>query len=236
MKDFIVAAVTILLVSIFAIWIHIVINTPVRNIDKESCDVKIYNNEGNVIYEKDNLFEKWYEYDDKGNMIHVKQNSSEEWFASEEWYEYNDKGNVVHIKDSKNREWWFNYRYDDRGRVTRKENKYGAIYLYEYDDESNIVRENMDDDWEYIYEYDGRRNKIFKKERYITENNVLSPELYKYDSYGNIIKRIWDDGTSFSYEYFTADEKELKSTYDYDKKNPYHIRPLGTVLKCKVED
>ncbi len=64
--------------------------TEIKEVKKYNARGEEYDNNGNLIYNKDSDgFEEWQEYDDKGQIIHHKDS---EGFAF--WKEYHDNGDV----------------------------------------------------------------------------------------------------------------------------------------------
>lgn len=68
----------------------------------------IYDDRGNVIYEKNSNCEHWYKYDENNNNIHWRRSDGHEL-----WQYYDKNNRVIHCKIISGKEWW--YRYDRSG-------------------------------------------------------------------------------------------------------------------------
>ena len=170
-------------------------------------------------------------YDKQGNLI--KENFS--WgFAYR--YEYDSTNNLQ--RSIGNNDWyvWYDYTYNEQYHVIQHaecSTSYECEWWSEYDEKGNLIHEidNREESWR---EYDKKGNTIHRWD----DRGFESWYEYKYDNYSNPILELSysnvDNDTTYShYEYLTYDGKKLKATYDYNKKNPYHIKPVGTVLKCR---
>ena len=151
------------------------------------------------------------------------------------------------------------HTYDNQGNLIKVKSSWGFAYRNEYDS-TNILQSSIDisDVFEVIYEYDytfNEQNHVIQHAKcinsdecdewwreYDDKGSMIHIQVnrdyedwyeYKYDNYSNPIREydLVTRETTY-YEYFTFDGKKLKATYDYKKKNPYHIKPVGTVLKC----
>lgn len=174
-------------------------------------------------------------YDTKGNMIHKRA-----FWGDELWYEYDSTGNltrstdVVHLFES----YSYYYTYNERNHmIVHSLNDNDSLESwFEYDDKGNIIYEKIGDS-ESWFEYDEKGQRIHTR----INDSYESLCWYEYDHYSNPTRKsfiVIDDvldtiSSPYEYEYFTSDGKKLKATYDYNKKNPYHVKPVGTVLRCK---
>ena len=202
--------VAILTLSIFAICA----DKPTHYINNRwrICDELTYDNQGNLIKENLNWgFAYRYEYDSTNNLQRQVDIDNDNWYVIYD-YTYNEQNHII-------QHWKCNYPYECEG-------------WSEYDKNGNLIHEisRSGETWR---EYDEKGNTI-----HLWDNISESWYKYKYDKYSNpILQKVYNskftDTTYYHYEYFTSDGNRLKATYDYNKKNPYHIKPNGTVLKCR---
>ncbi len=209
MKKIILAILTL---SIFAIGA----DKPTHYINNKwrVCDENTYDAKGNLVHQRYNWGgELWYEYDSTGNL--TRSTDGAHLFVSY-YYIYNEQNHMIrhstlNDNDSIFESWWCEY--DDKGNYIY-EKSYDRETWFEYDEKGQIIHKRINDSYESLswYEYDRYSNPT--RRSFIVIDDVL-------------------DTISSHYEYFTSDGKKLKATYGYNKKNPYHVKPVGTVLRCK---
>lgn len=161
-------------------------------------------------------------YDTKGNMIHERAS-----WGGELWHEYDSTGNLTRSTDGDHLFESYYYTYNERNHMiahsTLNDNDSIFESWFEYDDKGQRIHTRTNDSYDSLcwYEYDHysnptRESCIVTNKSFIVRDDVLdtiSPHPH--------------------YEYFTSDGKKLKATYYYNKKNPYHVKPVGTVLRCE---
>lgn len=178
------------------------------------CDEHTYDNQGNLIKEKYYWGFAYRNEYDSTNILQRSIDISDDFDVIYEYdYTFNEQNHVIQhakcINSDECDEWWSEY--DEKGNMIHEISDTRERWI-EYDDKGSMIHMQVnrdDEDW-YEYKYDKYSNPILVK----TYNSKFS------------------DTTYYNYEYFTSDGKRLKATYDYNKKNPYHIKPNGTVLKC----
>lgn len=209
MKNIIIA---ILMLSIFAIAF-------------DSKPTHYINNKWRVCDEKT--------YDAKGNLVHQRYNLGDEY-----WHEYDSMNNLQRTLIGDSSIILYDYTYDEQNRVIEHSTYRGDESWTVYDEKGNAIYLKdlgISDTSELWNEYDERGQIIHSLRR--TDYEDWSE--YEYDRYSNPTRVSFIDSddtidTLYSYyEYFTSDGKKLTATYDYNRKNPYHIKPFGTVLRCK---
>ncbi|MFK0155048.1 RHS repeat-associated core domain-containing protein [Streptomyces sp. NPDC090493] len=109
-------------------------------------------------------------------------------------YAYRD-GDLVHVYNSSGLP--FRYAYDDRGRITRWEDRCGSWYEFEYDEEDRCVRGAGADgflDCRLTYDRDARRTVYSDSSGQATvhEYNERLQRTAVIDALGNITRYEWD--------------------------------------------
>ena len=166
----------------------------------ELTGITDYDESGNIIYEKNDENECWYEYDENNRMTHSQINSawesdsegSERWYSydsegklfgvrfngGEEWYDYNSKKHTLVIHTTTGDSEW---KYDCDENWNRLYGTNGYIEWWKkYDSNGNLISEGDTDGFSIQYEYDSQNRLVKKIEpmQYIT--------TYEYDSNGNL--------------------------------------------------
>ena len=84
----------------------------------ELTGITDYDENGNIIYEKNDENECWYEYDSTGKLIRSRNNVD----GSETTYDYDPKGNLIHAGSDQGYDCWYSYTFWENGKPkTRKE-------------------------------------------------------------------------------------------------------------------
>ena len=166
----------------------------------ELTGITDYDENGNIIYEKNDENECWYEYDENNRMTHSQINSAwesdsegiERWYSydsegklfgvrfdgGEEWYDYNSKKHTLVIHTTTGDSEW-KYECDENWNRLYGTNGY-IEWWKKYDSNGNLISEGDTDGFTINYEYDSQNRLIKKIEpmQYIT--------TYEYDSNGNL--------------------------------------------------
>lgn len=174
-------------------------------------------------------------YDVKGNLVHQRYN-----WGGEFWHEYDSMNNLQRTLTGDSSIILYDYTYDEQNRVIEHLTYRGDESWTVYDEKGNAIYSKdrdrgISDTRELWNEYDERGQIIHS----LRGTGYEFWCEYEYDRYSNPTRDSFIDSdntidTLYSYyEYFTSDGKKLTATYDYNRKNPYHIKPFGTVLRCK---
>ena len=120
----------------------------------------VYDDNGNLIYEKDpDGYSYEREYDEKGHLVYQKQtytylnlDNQEDYRQTEKWWEYNKEGKLIHHESSTGQNEWFDY--DEKGNVIHYESSSGEDEWFDYDEKGNVIHMGSypDDDGKYEYE------------------------------------------------------------------------------------
>ncbi len=183
------------------------------------------------------------EYDSNGNLIHEKTQEGEYWF------EYNSNGKVIHsrIQDEwEERETW--NEYDSQGRLVYQ--KYtGGESRYEYNLKAHTITEYSSTDSSWKYDCDSNWNKLHGTNGTISYwaeydsngNQTLYRTMdgfkivYEYDSQNRLVKKSEDNNTYITYYEYDKDGKLFHehSNYDSDVWYSYTYWENGKVKERK---
>lgn len=160
-----------------------------------------FDEEGNNIYQKSELYESEFDYDQFGNVIKHIYSGGHINYINKFEIDYDDKGLKIEERINQvftNKRTKITYKYDSQGLLieesTFNEN-YGAIEdmrKYLYDQTGNMVTEILKGndfcpEMKIYNEYDNRRNKI-KSIAYNEDGSIQVTWKYKYDDKNRIIE------------------------------------------------
>ena len=174
-----------------------------------------YNKNGNLTYQKDDLYSWTYEYDENDNLTYMSS-SEGDW----EKYTYNEYGEEIYRENSNGG--WEKYTYDENGNQISRENSNG-YYRYTYDENNHLTYEEYSNgDWE-KYTYDENGNMT------LSEDNSGNWYRYTYDENKNVIYYEADNGywKKFTYDEngncvsIAVSDDNYSATLTYDEKGRY---------------
>lgn len=112
----------------------------------EQGEVYQFDQQGCMIYNKGDGFERWAEYNQFGKSVHYKEKDGDE--ILEEWGEYNSSGNLIHFWDSDGSD--ERWTYDEKDRLLEYKDSYGAVTINQYRAGGEIEHSFRCDRWREI--------------------------------------------------------------------------------------
>lgn len=190
-----------------------------------SC-IQKFDENGNLIFQNDNGYEKWFEYNSHNAPVFEKSDDGEEkswnrkydsdgnliWFEREWsgykcWRDFDENGNCIHQKDSDYNEKWFEY--DSNNNLIHMKKDNGFEVWKEYDENGNLIHTSDTDEFEKWYDNDSNGKCIHWKDSNGDE------AYFEYDENGHMIHKINPDGSEFWFEIECHENGKIKLSLSY---------------------